>query len=60
MEEINSVWLLKGQQWTLSFDIKISLTSSNGNTELSQNIMNCVTNFLRGGGEKSTLITLLI
>ena len=45
MEEINSVWLLKGQQWTSSFDIKISLTSSNGNIEQSQIIMSCITNF---------------
>lgn len=57
MEEINSVWLLKGQQWTSSFDIQISLTSSNGNIEQSQIIMSCVTNFLRGGGEKSRFIT---
>lgn len=57
MEEINSVWLLKSQQWTSSFDIQISLTSSNGNIEQSQIIMSCVTNFLRGGGEKSRFIT---
>lgn len=59
MEEMNSVWLLKGQQCTSSFDIKISLISSNGSIEQSQNIMSCVTKFLRGGGEKSRLITLL-